>query len=86
MDIQNNAPVKDNLDKQNLAFGKQNFIALAAGLVIVIIGLFLMSGGESTADAYDPSIFDARHIKVAPVVTLIGFVSIIFAVIYKPKN
>lgn len=86
MDIQNNAPVKDNNDKQNLAFGKQNFIALIAGLAIVVIGLFLMSGGESTAEAYDPSIFDARHIKVAPVVTLIGFVSIIFAVIYKPKN
>lgn len=72
-------------DKRDLAFGKMNFILLAAGLVIVIIGLFLMSGGESTREAYDPSIFDARHIKVAPVVTFIGFVSIIYAIVHKTK-
>lgn len=73
-------------DKQNLAFGKSNFIALAVGIVIILIGFFLMSGGESTREAYDPSIFDARHIKVAPVVTFIGFVSIIYAIAHKPKN
>lgn len=80
------APVKETVDKKNLAFGKENFIALAVGIVIVIVGLFLMSGGESTNDAFDPSIFDARHIKVAPVVTFIGFVSIIYAVVRKPKD
>lgn len=86
MDITNNIPQKENHDKKNLAFGKGNFIALAAGLAVVLIGLILMSGGESTAEAYDPSIFDARHIKVAPVVTFIGFVSIIGAIIWKPKK
>lgn len=80
------APVKETVDKKNLAFGKENFIALAIGIVVVIIGLFLMSGGESTTEAYDPSIFDAQHIKVAPVVTFIGFVSIIYAVVRKPRD
>lgn len=76
----------DNTEnKQKLAFGKMNFILLAVGLGIVLIGLFLMSGGESTREAYDPSIFDARHIKVAPVVTFIGFVSIIYAIVHKSK-
>lgn len=84
MDI--NTPLKETHEKKNLAFGKGNFIALAAGLVVVLIGLMLMSGGESTAEAFDPTIFDAQHIKVAPVVTFIGFVSIIGAIVWKPKE
>ena len=74
------------MDKRNLAFGKVNFIMLAIGLAIVIIGFILLSGGSSTETAFDPSIFRARHIKVAPVVTFIGFISIIGAIIYKPKD
>lgn len=73
-------------DKKNLAFGKLNFILLAAGVAVVLLGFFLMAGGESTNRVFDPSIFSAMHIKVAPVVTLIGFVSIIFAIIIKPKD
>ncbi|MBR7043601.1 MAG: DUF3098 domain-containing protein, partial [Prevotella sp.] len=34
----------------------------------------------------DPSIFSARRIKVAPVVCLVGFLSIIYAIIRKPKE
>lgn len=74
------------MDKRNLAFGKVNFIMLAIGLAIVIIGFILLSGGSSTETAFDPGIFSARHIKVAPVVTFIGFISIIGAIIYKPKD
>ena len=32
------------MDKKNLAFGKVNFILLAVGMAIVIIGFLLMSG------------------------------------------
>lgn len=74
------------INKRNLAFGKLNFVLLAVGVVIVLIGLFLMAGGHSSETVFDPSIFDAVHIKVAPVVTLVGFVSIIFAIIVKPKD
>lgn len=70
----------------NFAFGRINYIMLCVSVVIVIIGLVLMSGGSSTPEAYDPEIFNAMHIKVAPIVTFIGFVSVIFAVMYKPKN
>ena len=74
------------MDKRNLAFGKINFILLAIGMAVVVLGFILMSGGASTEQAFDPSIFDARHIKVAPVVTFIGFVSIIVAIVYQPKD
>lgn len=74
------------MDNKNLAFGKGNFIALGVSILIIIVGFILMSGGESTAEKYDPSIFDTRHIVIAPIVTFIGFVSIIFAIMRKPKG
>lgn len=70
-------------NNNNLAFGKGNFIALAVSIVIILIGFVLMSGGESTTEKYDPSIFDTRHIVVAPIVTFIGFVSVIYAIMKK---
>ena len=36
------------MDKKILAFDKINFILLAVGMVIVLIGFVLMAGGEST--------------------------------------
>lgn len=74
------------MDKKNLAFDRVNYILLVVGMVIVIIGFILMSGPGSTESAYNPDIFSARRIKVAPVVCLIGFVSMIYAVMRKPKD
>lgn len=74
------------MDKRNLAFGKMNFILLAVGVAVIIIGFPLMSGSGSTEQAFNPDIFSATRIKIAPVVTFIGFISIIVAIIYKPKE
>ncbi len=74
------------MDKSNFAFDRVNYILLAVGMVVVIIGFLLMSGSGSNETAYDPDIFSARRIKVAPVVCLIGFVSMAFAIIRRPKG
>lgn len=74
------------MDKKNFAFDKVNFILLAVGMVIVVIGFILMSGDGSTQQAFNPEIFNAMHTKVAPAVCFIGFVSMIYAVIRKPKD
>ena len=74
------------MDKKNLAFDKMNYILLAVGMAVVVLGFILMSGGSSSEAAYDPDIFSARRIKVAPVVCLLGFVTMIYAVNRKPKN
>lgn len=74
------------MDKRNFAFDRVNYILLAIGMAVVIIGFILMSGDGSTEAAYNPDIFSARRIKVAPVVCLAGFVSMIYAVVRKPKN
>ena len=73
------------MDKKNFAFDRMNYILLAIRMAIVILGFILMSGSGSTESSYDPDIFSARRIKLAPVVCLVGFVSMIYAVIRKPK-
>ncbi len=74
------------MDRKNYAFDRFNFILLAVGVVIIIIGFLLMSGPGSTETAFNPDIFSVRRIKVAPVICFVGFVSIIYAIIHKPKD
>jgi hypothetical protein len=74
------------MDKKNFAFDKMNFVLLAVGMVIVVIGFLLMTGAGSSDTMYEPDIFSVRRIKVAPIVCLIGFVSMIYAVVRKPKD
>lgn len=72
--------------KQNLALGKRNFILIGIGIVIIIAGLLLMTGPSSTETHFEPDIFSVRRIVVAPFVCFIGFVFMIFAIMYRPKN
>ena len=74
------------MDKRNFAFSKTNYILLIAGMVIVIIGFILMSGGSSTEEAFNPDIFSDRRIKVGPMISLLGFISILGAIMWKPKG
>lgn len=74
------------MDKRNFAFEKKNFILLAIGMVIIIIGFILMSGSGSNENYFNPDIFSVRRIKVAPVVCLFGFLFIIYAILHKPAT
>lgn len=74
------------MDKRDFAFDKKNFILIGVGLLIVIIGFLLMTGSVSTTEQFDPDIFSFRRIKLAPGVTLFGFLFMIYGVIRKPKT
>ena len=74
------------MNKRDFAFDRMNYILLAVGMAVVIIGFLLMSGSGSNETAYNPDIFSARRIKVAPLVCLLGFVSMIYAVVRRPKT
>ena len=73
------------MDKQKFAFDKTNFILLAVGMAIIIIGFLLMTGPGSTEGYFEPDIFSVRRIKVAPLVCLSGFVFMIYGILCKPK-
>lgn len=70
----------------NLAFGKINYILLVVGVLIVIAGLALMTGGSTTEEAFNPEIFSDRRIKVAPLLALFGFIFVVVAILWKPKK
>ena len=74
------------MENKNFAFGRMNYILLAVGMLVVIIGFILMGGSSSTEAAYNPDIFSVRRIKVAPIVCLLGFVSMVYAVVHKSKD
>lgn len=74
------------MDKRNFAFGKMNFILLAIGVAIVVIGFILMSGSGSTETEFNPEIFSIRRIKVAPIVCLFGFLFIVYAILHKSTD
>lgn len=73
------------MDKNKFAFDKMNFILLALGMLVVILGFILMSGSATTEAAFQPDIFSAQRIKVAPMVCFFGFIFMIYGVIRKPK-
>ena len=59
--------------KRDFAFGKENFILIAVAVAVIAIG-------------FNPEIFSSRRIVVAPAVTVIGFVLMIFGILKNSKN
>ena len=80
--------MKDKQNSPGFALGKKNYIMLAIGFLVVIIGFLLMSGGESA----DPNVFNGdelfsfRRITLAPIIILAGFIFEIYAIMKKPKE
>lgn len=72
--------------KHKLVFEKKNYIFLAIGFLAVLLGFALMTGASTTMTEYNPDIFSFRRIRLAPFVCLLGFLFMIFAILYKPKK
>jgi len=69
-------------------FGKDNYLWMLAGIVVIAIGMFMMAGGKST----DPNVFDkgavysSTRITIAPILILAGLVIEIYAIFKNPKR
>ena len=72
--------------KQQFAFSAINFYLLAVAIVTVLIGFVLMSGKGATGDQFDASIFDNTRTVVAPLVCFVGYLFMIVAILYRPKE
>ena len=70
----------------DFAFSKINYILLAIGFAIVLVGFILMSGEGTTEEAFNPDIFSDMRIKVAPMISLFGFVFVIVAILWRSKD
>ncbi len=71
--------------KQDLMFGRQNYILFIAGAVLIFIGLALMTGGHMpNPDTWDENIiYSFRRVTLAPIFIVAGLVVEIVAIFKK---
>lgn len=83
-----NQPAKNTEQANGMTLDKMNYYLIILGVVVIIIGFILMSGGKYT----DPDVFNGdelysfRRITLAPIVVLLGFGIEIFAIFYRSKK
>ena len=79
---------KEKIIVVNNLFGRENYIYMLAGLVIIALGFLFMAGGKSA----DPTkfnaddVYSARRITIAPLLIIIGFILEIIGIMKKTKN
>ena len=64
---------------------KLNLYLIAVSFAIIVIGFALMAGAPS-GETYNPDIFSFRRITLGPMISLLGFVLMIFAILFKGKK
>ena len=75
-----------------MLFNKSNYILMITGVVLILVGFLLMSGGGFELDEnfiqteFDESIYSFRRITLAPIVIFIGFLVEIYAIMKKPNT
>lgn len=72
----------------NNLFGKENYVWIIAGLVVIALGLILMVGGRSDdPNTFNPKeVYSFRRITLAPLLILAGLALEVFAIFRKPKG
>lgn len=81
--------MENNEEKKGFqfAFGKINYILMAAGIVLLALGYILLSGGGSDdPNVFNPAMFDSRRLYVAPILIVLGFAVEIIAIMVKGKK
>ncbi|MDE6111985.1 MAG: DUF3098 domain-containing protein, partial [Bacteroidales bacterium] len=64
-----------------------NYILMGVGVLLLILGYVLLSGGGSDApNVFSEALFNTRRLVVAPLVILAGFIVEIWAIMKRPKE
>jgi hypothetical protein len=70
----------------DFAFGKENYILIAVGTVLAIIGYFILSGGGSEdPTVFSEELFNTRRMYIAPLLILIGLGVVGWGILKKSK-
>ena len=66
---------------------KKNYRWMFVGLLLIALGFILMAGGGSDdPNVFNPEIFNAQRIRVAPTLILIGFGIQVYAILKNFKK
>lgn len=70
-----------------LLFDRTNYIILGVGVLLIIIGFILMSGGNTDPKVFNEAeIYSFRRITLAPITVIAGFAIIVVAILKKPSS
>lgn len=74
-----------NINKTNPSsfFHRVNSLILLMACGLIIAGMALMTGDESTPQAFCPDMFSTRRIVVAPMLCFAGYLLIVVGIIWK---
>lgn len=74
-----------NTNKTNSSsfFHRGKSIILLIACALIITGMTLMTGDESTPQAFCPDIFSTRRIVVAPMLCFAGYILIVVGIVWK---
>ena len=77
-----------NEKKSTALFTKENYLWMAAGAVVIAIGMVLMAGGKSDNPAIfnDKEVYSTTRITIAPILILLGLGLEVFAIFKRPKG
>ena len=79
--------MEQNKENPKMAMTVSGLKALLVGLLVMVSGYILMSGGGSDdPQVFNYAMFDFRRLVLAPVAIVSGIVVIIVAIIRKPKE
>jgi hypothetical protein len=81
--------LQKNVQEQSaqFAFGRQNYILVIVGLIVMGIGFLLMIGGGSEdPNVFSDGIFNFQRLTLAPILILAGYIIEIFAILKRPKS
>ncbi|HKM11967.1 MAG TPA: DUF3098 domain-containing protein [Bacteroidales bacterium] len=71
----------------NFSLSPKNVRFVLIGLIVMVAGYILMSGGGSSdPDVFNPEIFNFRRLVISPLLVIIGIVIVIVAIMKKPRE
>ncbi|MCS6979564.1 MAG: DUF3098 domain-containing protein [Flavobacteriales bacterium] len=74
-------------DNSSSSLNRTSWAVILLGLVITTLGFILMAGGASEdPETFNPEVFSARRITVAPILVLIGFVTGIAGILWRSSR
>lgn len=70
-----------------LLFDKTNYILMGVGVLLIILGFILMSGGNTDPKVFNEAeIYSFQRITLAPITVIAGFLVVVVAILKKPAS
>ena len=70
-----------------MLYSKTNYLLMGISLLLIVGGFILMSGGGTTEpNVFNEEIFSLSRTRVAPIICVLGFVLMIYAILHRDKK